>query len=193
MPAAAMAQSGAGVRPQVDTGTTFAILVSLSVCHMLNDLNQSLVPALYPILKSSYQPGFRANRPDHARIPAHRIDVATGGWAGDGPASAAILLARRHELQSDRTAAAVGGQFLSADPVRGGSGRDRLIGVPSRGVTRRPHGIRRPLRLRAVVVSVGRIVRLGDRTTAGGVHRAAARPGQRRMVLPASRCWRWQC
>ena len=33
--------------------TTFAILVSLSVCHLLNDLNQSLVPAIYPILKDS--------------------------------------------------------------------------------------------------------------------------------------------
>ena len=38
--------------------TTFAILVSLSVCHMLNDLNQSLVPALYPILKESYRLDF---------------------------------------------------------------------------------------------------------------------------------------
>jgi FSR family fosmidomycin resistance protein-like MFS transporter len=38
--------------------TTFAILVSLSVCHLLNDLNQSLVPAIYPILKESYSLDF---------------------------------------------------------------------------------------------------------------------------------------
>jgi len=38
--------------------TTFAILVSLSVCHFLNDMNQSLVPALYPILKESYRLDF---------------------------------------------------------------------------------------------------------------------------------------
>ncbi|HME20320.1 MAG TPA: MFS transporter [Acetobacteraceae bacterium] len=38
--------------------TTFAILVSLSVCHLLNDMNQSLVPALYPILKESYRLDF---------------------------------------------------------------------------------------------------------------------------------------
>jgi FSR family fosmidomycin resistance protein-like MFS transporter len=38
--------------------TTFAILVSLSVCHLLNDMNQSLVPALYPILKDSYRLDF---------------------------------------------------------------------------------------------------------------------------------------
>ncbi len=38
--------------------TTFAILVSLSVCHLLNDMNQSLVPALYPVLKDSYHLDF---------------------------------------------------------------------------------------------------------------------------------------
>ncbi|MFI4980085.1 MAG: MFS transporter [Nevskiales bacterium] len=38
--------------------TTFAILVSLSVCHLLNDMNQSLVPAIYPILKDSYHLDF---------------------------------------------------------------------------------------------------------------------------------------
>src|SRR5271169_5382661 len=38
--------------------TTMAILVSLSVCHLLNDMNQSLVPAIYPILKDSYHLDF---------------------------------------------------------------------------------------------------------------------------------------
>ena len=46
------------VKAPAETGTTFAILVSLSVCHMLNDLNQSLVPALYPILKTAYHLDF---------------------------------------------------------------------------------------------------------------------------------------
>lgn len=41
-----------------DSGTTFAILVSLSICHLLNDMNQSLVPALYPIFKESYHLDF---------------------------------------------------------------------------------------------------------------------------------------
>jgi FSR family fosmidomycin resistance protein-like MFS transporter len=34
------------------------ILVSLSLCHFLNDLNQSLIPAVYPILKDSYHLDF---------------------------------------------------------------------------------------------------------------------------------------
>ncbi len=41
-----------GARP--DSGTTFAVILSLSFCHLLNDMMQSLVPALYPILKTSY-------------------------------------------------------------------------------------------------------------------------------------------
>ncbi len=43
----------AGRLPAVES-TTFAILVSLSFCHMLNDTMQSLVPAIYPVLKTSY-------------------------------------------------------------------------------------------------------------------------------------------
>ncbi len=50
----ATATSVPAARPASDTNTTFAILISLSVCHLLNDMNQSLVPAIYPILKDSY-------------------------------------------------------------------------------------------------------------------------------------------
>lgn len=44
-------------RPAAET-TTFAILVSLSFCHLLNDMMQSLVPAIYPVLKTSYRLDF---------------------------------------------------------------------------------------------------------------------------------------
>ncbi|MGE0226392.1 MAG: MFS transporter, partial [Acetobacteraceae bacterium] len=60
MPAAAGAPAPVTItesRP-ADSSTTLAILVSLSVCHLLNDMNQSLVPAIYPILKESYHLDF---------------------------------------------------------------------------------------------------------------------------------------
>jgi FSR family fosmidomycin resistance protein-like MFS transporter len=38
--------------------TTFSILAAISFCHLLNDMMQSLLPALYPMLKSSYQLSF---------------------------------------------------------------------------------------------------------------------------------------
>ncbi|HWL80024.1 MAG TPA: MFS transporter [Roseomonas sp.] len=46
-PSEAPSQAGAGE-------TAFAVLLSLSFCHLLNDMIQSLVPALYPILKQNY-------------------------------------------------------------------------------------------------------------------------------------------
>jgi len=38
----------------VEEKTLFAILVALSVSHLLNDTIQSLLPAIYPLLKTSY-------------------------------------------------------------------------------------------------------------------------------------------
>jgi MFS transporter, FSR family, fosmidomycin resistance protein len=40
------------------SGTTFAVILSLSFCHFLNDMMQSLVPAMYPVLKDSYDLSF---------------------------------------------------------------------------------------------------------------------------------------
>ena len=36
----------------------FEILVALSVCHLLNDMMQSLIPAIYPILKQNFRLDF---------------------------------------------------------------------------------------------------------------------------------------
>ncbi|HXJ81584.1 MAG TPA: MFS transporter [Candidatus Methylomirabilis sp.] len=40
--------------PSAAIATTFSVILSLGFCHLLNDMMQSLVPALYPILKTSY-------------------------------------------------------------------------------------------------------------------------------------------
>lgn len=53
-----MSQSVA-VAPEHDTKrTVFTILAAISFCHLLNDMMQSLLPAIYPILKSSYHLDF---------------------------------------------------------------------------------------------------------------------------------------
>ena len=46
----------AAVTPAVQT--TFSVLLAISFCHLLNDMIQSLLPALYPMLKSSYALSF---------------------------------------------------------------------------------------------------------------------------------------
>jgi FSR family fosmidomycin resistance protein-like MFS transporter len=47
-------------RQQAGTAATgaFAVLVAISFCHLLNDLAQSLVPAIYPLLKSDFDLSF---------------------------------------------------------------------------------------------------------------------------------------
>jgi FSR family fosmidomycin resistance protein-like MFS transporter len=59
MTAGAASSTSSPSTPTVSTpgavdSTTFAIILSLSFCHLLNDMMQSLVPALYPILKENY-------------------------------------------------------------------------------------------------------------------------------------------
>lgn len=39
-------------------GTTYRILWAITICHLLNDMMQSVVPAVYPILKTSYHLDF---------------------------------------------------------------------------------------------------------------------------------------
>ena len=36
------------------TKTAYAVLAAISFCHLLNDMMQSLLPAIYPILKDNY-------------------------------------------------------------------------------------------------------------------------------------------
>lgn len=48
-----MSSVGDVARPSAEP-TTFAILAALSLCHFLNDVMQSLITALYPLLKDNY-------------------------------------------------------------------------------------------------------------------------------------------
>ena len=49
----ALADTAAAPRPAVRE-TALGILGAISLCHLLNDLMQSVIPAVYPILKDSY-------------------------------------------------------------------------------------------------------------------------------------------
>src|SRR6266550_7004552 len=40
--------------PDAPQRTAFKVLAAISFCHLLNDMVQSLLPALYPILKESF-------------------------------------------------------------------------------------------------------------------------------------------
>jgi len=59
----AIGPAGAEVAPAVVYAadphrTAFGVLAAISICHMLNDMMQSLLPALYPMLKEDYALSF---------------------------------------------------------------------------------------------------------------------------------------
>ena len=41
-------------RPHLVEGTSYAILFTMGICHLLNDMIQSVIPALYPLLKDKF-------------------------------------------------------------------------------------------------------------------------------------------
>ena len=51
---AVQAQTRAEARAEAATKAVFPILFSISFCHLLNDTVQSLIPAIYPLLKASF-------------------------------------------------------------------------------------------------------------------------------------------
>ena len=49
-----MNEQAATAGPAPQDGTAFRILIAISFCHMLNDMMQSLLPAIYPNLKADF-------------------------------------------------------------------------------------------------------------------------------------------
>jgi FSR family fosmidomycin resistance protein-like MFS transporter len=58
MTEAAVPQPQALPKPDSSGQTAVSILLAISFCHLLNDMMQSLLPALYPMLKTSYALNF---------------------------------------------------------------------------------------------------------------------------------------
>src|SRR5438874_9219715 len=53
-----LTQSGAAPRARSTNSTVLAILFAISFSHLLNDTIQSLIPAIYPLLKASFHLSF---------------------------------------------------------------------------------------------------------------------------------------
>src|ERR1700760_3184106 len=58
-PAVGPSVPGNETRPLRSTAPVLTVLAGLSLAHLINDTLQSLVPAIYPILKTSLQLDFR--------------------------------------------------------------------------------------------------------------------------------------
>src|SRR5215472_2485177 len=54
----AMNDTAVSTRPSAAEGTTFIVLFAVSFCHLLNDMMQALLPAIYPSLKAQFHLSF---------------------------------------------------------------------------------------------------------------------------------------
>src|SRR5215469_371920 len=56
--ARAMNDTAVSTRPPAVQTTTFIVLFAVSFCHLLNDMMQALLPAIYPSLKVQFHLSF---------------------------------------------------------------------------------------------------------------------------------------
>ena len=82
--------------------TVFAVILAISFCHLLNDMMQSLLPAIYPESEGGFRTELRPDRHRDPGLPAHRVDPAAAGGPVRGPAADAAGTARRHPVLARR-------------------------------------------------------------------------------------------
>ena len=164
---------------------TSSCWLALSFSHFLNDMIQSLLPAIYPILKASYQSDLRPDRTDHADVPDHRLAAATAGRA-ISPTSG-----------RSRISLAIGMGFTlcgllllsQAESLCPAPGRRRAWSAWARRFSIRSPRAWRGLPRAAAMAWRNRSFQVGGNigSSAGpaarGLHRRASRPSQHRLVL----------
>ena len=67
-------------RARAGSPTVLAILFAISFSHLLNDTIQSLIPAIYPLLKTSFHLSFVQVAVYHACLPNDGFDSAAVCW-----------------------------------------------------------------------------------------------------------------
>ena len=164
-------------------GTTFSVILSLSFCHLLNDMMQSLVPALYPILKSSYGLSFsQVGLITLAfQCTASMLQPVVGLYTDRQPTT--VFPDGRHRPHPGRPPVDVPSLDVSRDPARRHVDRDGLVDLPSRSLPCGAHGGRRTLWARPVPVPGRREHWLGLRPIARRVCRRPARAVEHCVVL----------
>ena len=164
--------------------TAFAVILAVSVCHLINDMMQSLLSAIYPMLKADYgldfwQIGLLTLT---FQVTASLLQPAVGIYTDKRPMPYSLpvgmgFVAGRADLAR-----------LCRASMRCCSSARRFIGIgsaifhpESSRVARLASGGR--YGLAQSLLPGRRQFRHGARAAAGRLHRRAARPGERRLVL----------
>ena len=168
-------------------GTAVAVLAAISICHMLNDVIQSLIMAIYPMLKESLSLDFRQIGliTFTFHFTASLLQPLVGFVTDRYPTPYSLVLGMGCSLLGLIIA-----RFcldLSAGACSPRPDRHGIFGVSPRVLARGPARLRRPARPRAIGVSGRRQFRHGARSAARGLRRAALRAGAASPGSPSSR------
>lgn len=80
--------------------TVLAIILATSMGHFLNDMMQSLLPAIYPMLKREYSSNILADWLAHIYLSGDRFDPTAYRWHLYRSSSDALLIAFWHGLHT---------------------------------------------------------------------------------------------
>ncbi len=148
--------------------TVFAILLAISFCHLLNDTVQSVIPAIYPMLKASFhldfgQVGLIALT---LQLTASLLQPLVGLHMDKHP--------RPYSLAVGMGITTVGLLALAMAPTYGAvllaAGTVGMVrGISSRVIASGTNGLGWTTRLSAILVSSGRKCWLGPWSTTRGV------------------------
>ena len=162
---------------------TFSIVLALSFAHLLNDMMQSLLPAIYPLIKDAYGLDFgQIGLITLAfQLTASLLQPVVGMYTDRRPQPFSLV-------------AGMGCTFVGLIVLaHAGSYAMLLIGAALIGTgssifhpevdAHGAHGLGRPPRLRPVAVPGRRAGGTVARAAARGLHRRAARTGEHLLVL----------
>lgn len=63
--------------PKMVEGTVYSMLIICSISHFLNDMIQSIIPSIYPIVKDKFDFSFGTDRYHHTGLPDDIFHLAT--------------------------------------------------------------------------------------------------------------------
>ena len=157
--------------------------MALSFSHFLNDTIQSLVPAIYPMLKGSYGLSFAQVGliTLTMQVTSSVMQPVVGYFADSKPQPYSLPIGMGATLIGLLLLAHAGSfhaLILGRD-----AGRQRLGGVPPGSLAGRAVRVGRAARPGAIAVPGRRQYRLGDRADPRRLYRDPARAGQRRLVF----------
>ena len=168
-------------------GTVYSMLIICSISHFLNDMIQSIIPSIYPIVKDKFHFSFAQIGIITLvfQMTSSILQPFTGLYADKHPRPYALSIGMCFTLLGLILLAFAENYFLILLAV---CGRSRIFYLPSHGFEGGTDGIRRKEKFGAIHLPGGWQWRFCSRTIVGSHHHPALWPARHFLGLPLLRC-----